>query len=91
MTGTYNISTRELKYTVTYQGMTPISGHIHRGAPGVTGAAIVPFQNVTASPITGTATLSLDDAAALTNNGLYVNLHSDTYKAGEIRGNITVK
>ena len=91
MNATYNKVSNELKYTVTYQGMTPTMGHFHKGAPGQTGDPIVTLQNVTTSPITGTATLSEADEALLLNKGLYVNLHSATYRTGEIRGNISVK
>src|SRR5690349_5900641 len=41
--GTYDKNTRLISYTVTYQGLTPVAGHIHQAAPGVSGPVIVPF------------------------------------------------
>ncbi|WP_400192833.1 CHRD domain-containing protein [Hymenobacter sp. B81] len=91
MTGSYNKTTRVLTYTVTYQGLTPAAGHIHQAAPGVNGGVMVPFSSVTTSPITGTATLSQADGDALLAGNSYVNLHTQAFTAGEIRGNIRQK
>lgn len=85
--GTYNRNTRQLTYTVTYQGVAPTSGHIHTGTPGNNGPVVIPFASL-ASPITGTFTLNADLADRLLNNGTYVNIHSAAFPAGEIRGNI---
>lgn len=91
MTGSFDKETRLLTYTVTYQGITPSAGHIHQAAPGVNGPIIVPFSSVVASPVTGTATLSEDNAAKLLAGETYTNLHTPAFPGGEIRGNITVK
>ena len=85
--GSYNGSSKQLAYTVTYQGFTPSIAHIHLSGSG---AVAIPFVNLT-SPITGTVTLSDDQAAQLLNNGMYVNMHSTTYQNGEIRGDIKKK
>ncbi|UOQ78466.1 CHRD domain-containing protein [Hymenobacter sp. 5516J-16] len=91
MTGNYNKTTRVLTYTVTYQGVTPTMGHIHRGAAGTTGDPFLAFSNVTTSPITGTSTLSESDAALLLSGQTYVNLHTSAFPGGEIRGKVTLK
>ncbi|MCA8832110.1 CHRD domain-containing protein [Hymenobacter pini] len=91
MTGTYDKTTRTLTYKVTYSGITPSMGHIHQAAPGVNGGVIVPFSSVATSPISGTATLSEADGAKLLSGETYVNLHTQAYTGGEIRGNMTVK
>ena len=85
--GTYVSTSKQLTYTVTYQGLTPSVAHIHTGAPGATGQVAIPFANLT-SPITGTVTLSPDQANDLLNNRLYVNIHTSTFSNGEIRGDI---
>ncbi|MBF9238097.1 CHRD domain-containing protein [Hymenobacter sp. BT683] len=88
--GIYTSSNKQLVYTVTYQGMTPTIAHIHTGAPGTSGSVAIPFQNLT-SPITGTVTLTAEQADNLLSNRMYVNLHSAAFPSGEIRGDIKKK
>ncbi|GAB3287371.1 CHRD domain-containing protein [Hymenobacter tenuis] len=87
--GSFDKVTRVLTYTVSYQGLAPSAGHIHQGAPGINGGVLVPFSSVATSPITGTATLTEDNATKLLAGETYVNLHTPAYPGGEIRGNIT--
>ncbi|GAB3876893.1 CHRD domain-containing protein [Hymenobacter segetis] len=88
--GVYTSSNKQLTYTVTFSGFTPSAAHIHSGAPGVNGAVAIPFSSLT-SPITGTVTLTDDQATQLLNNGMYVNMHSTAFPNGEIRGDIKKK
>jgi hypothetical protein len=88
--GTYSSVNKQLVYTVTYQGMTPTIAHIHTGGPGESGSVAIPFQNL-ASPITGTVTLTAEQADNLLSNRMYVNLHSAAYPSGELRGDIKKK
>jgi len=85
--GTYDGNSKILTYTVTYRGITPTAGHIHTGAPGMSGPISITFSGLT-SPITGTAYLSLDQINDLLNNHMYVNIHSSAFPNGEIRGDI---
>jgi hypothetical protein len=97
LSGTYDKTSKELKYSVAYAGLTPTIGHFHIGAPGVKGAVTLtfPFNNSTkdgfVSPITGTATLTEEQATALLNNSLYANLHTVANAGGEIRAAAIVK
>ncbi|SFQ23682.1 CHRD domain-containing protein [Hymenobacter arizonensis] len=88
--GTYSSANKQLVYTVTYQGLTPTIAHIHTGAPGESGSVAVPFQNL-ASPITGTVTLTAEQANNLLSNRMYVNIHTSAFPSGEIRGDIKKK
>ena len=55
---------------------------------GATGQVAIPFANL-AAPITGTVTLTPEQADNLLNNRMYVNIHTaGTYSGGEIRGDI---
>ena len=85
--GTYVSTSKQLTYTVTYQGLTPSMAHIHTGGPGVLGSVAIPFDNL-ASPITGTVTLTPEQADNLLNNRMYVNIHTSAFGNGEIRGDI---
>lgn len=85
----YNKTTRMLTYNVTYQGLTPTAGHIHKAEPAwETGPVVIPFANVGTSPITGSMKLDNELETLLRLGNLYINLHSKEYPAGEIRGQV---
>ena len=92
-TGSVNESTGVLSYTVTYAGPFTSSltmGHIHRitNATALTGGVEFPFTSLT-SPISGTAQLANKNRLDSLKNGFYyVNLHTNNYPNGEIRGDI---
>lgn len=88
-TGDLNEATRVLSYTVTYSGLTPTAGHLHRvTAANGTGGVEIGFGALT-SPITGTATLTTQTRVDSLKNGFYyVNLHTTRFPGGEIRGDI---
>jgi hypothetical protein len=86
--GTYDRGTKVLTYTITYAGVTPTMMHFHRGAPGVAGPVEIPIP-VSDSPIKGeTAALTEAQEADLLAGNWYVNVHSNAYPAGEIRGQL---
>lgn len=85
----YNKVTKVLTYNITYQGLTPTVGHIHKAEPAwETGPVIIPFSKVNTSPITGSATLTQEQENLLSFGNLYINLHTVAYPQGEIRGQI---
>lgn len=91
VSGSYAPGTKVLTYTVTYTGLAPTAGHLHLGAPGSNGAVAIPFASVATSPITGTATLTQDQADALLAGNMYANLHTTANPGGEIRANVVAK
>ena len=90
--GELDRATRVLSYTVTYSGITPTAGHLHRiNAANGTGPVEIPFPSVASSPIIGRATLTTTTRVdSLINGFYYVNLHTPAYPGGEIRGNVRV-
>ena len=68
---------------------TPTASHIHIGAAGVSGGAIlVPFGGAFArSGCTTTAKANID-AIVANPSGYYVNVHNASYPAGAIRGQL---
>lgn len=89
---TYDTTSKKLSWTITHKDTTgPVTaGHIHGpAAPGANAGVAVPLQNANASPIKGEATLTDQQAAELMAGRMYVNLHTDANKGGELRGQIT--
>jgi hypothetical protein len=82
-----------LKWTLTYSHLTgpATAAHIHMGAHGKNGIALIALCGPCKSPISGTATAVTDDVAALMSSaGAYVNVHTVKNAEGEIRGEVTV-
>ena len=82
-----------LKWTLTYSHLTgpATAAHVHMGARGKNGIALIALCGPCKSPISGTATAVTDDVAALMSNArAYVNVHTAKNPEGEIRGEITV-
>ncbi|MNS14863.1 CHRD domain protein [compost metagenome] len=87
-TGSYNKTTKILTVNVTYSGITPSMGHIHVGEVGVSGPIVFPFTALM-SPISFTSpALTAAQETDLLANDYYVNLHTDAFPTGEIRGQL---
>jgi len=75
---------------VTTTGITATAAHIHEAPAGKAGGVIIPLvkdgDNTWAVPA-GTKLSSAQEAAYKAGD-LYVNVHSDAHKDGEIRGQI---
>jgi len=90
---TYDSASKKLSWKGTYSGLTgpATAAHFHTGETGKNGGVAVPiFQGPTAkSPFEGSATLTDAQAADLTSGKMYVNVHTEKNKGGEIRGQVT--
>ena len=75
--------------SVTTEGVNGTMAHIHQGAKGQNGPVIVPL---TKSGDTYTVPegkkLTAAQIDALKAGNLYVNVHSDRYKGGEVRAQL---
>lgn len=92
---TYNKDTKKLDWTVTWSNLSSNStmAHFHGPAsPTTTAPAVVVFTNFpttsTSGTYNGTITLDATTEAPLLANQWYVNIHSQNFPAGELRGNI---
>jgi hypothetical protein len=88
---TYDTTSKQLTYTVSYSGLTGPATAAHFHGPAEAGAnagVVIPVQGALASPIKGTATLTDAQAADLTGGKWYFNIHTQANKGGEIRGQV---
>ena len=87
----YDPDTRLLRWNVTYEGLSgPVTGaHLHGPAgPGQNAGVLVPLRGPYASPITGQAPLTAEQATQLDSGQWYVNLHTAAHPAGEVRAQL---
>lgn len=88
---TYDTSDKKLSWKLTYSGLTgpATAAHFHGPAEaGKNAGVVVPITN-TASGSEGSATLTDAQAADLTAGKMYINVHTEANKGGEIRGQVT--
>jgi len=74
-------------YTVIFAGLegTQTGAHFHNAEPGEDGPVV--FDLGLGSPLSGFWSPSVSEAAELMAGRIYVNIHSDLFPTGEIRGN----
>jgi len=77
-------------WDLTFSGLTgnAVAAHIHQGAPGAPGAVVLALCGPCQSPMSGTGNLSQAALDALQAGDAYVNVHTPTNGAGEIRGQL---
>lgn len=66
------------------------AAHVHIAPRGQAGGVAVPLCGPCQSPASGTATIDANVLQALESGGAYVNVHTPTNAAGEIRGQLAV-
>ena len=74
---------------VSTEGVKGTMAHIHQGAKGHNGPVIVPLtKNGDTYTVPDGKKLTADQLKALKEGNLYVNVHSDRYKGGELRAQL---
>jgi hypothetical protein len=86
----FDSPSRDIRGSISLDGMTATAAHIHEGAVGVNGPIIVPLVETTPGTwsIPAGTWLTESQATALAAGGLYFNAHSPAFPNGEIRGQI---
>ena len=97
-TATIDTDTNELTWNITFDANVLTNGsgsvtaaYFHIGRAGISGPAITPPGNVAeagTSPITGSATITDADKAELMAAGIYLDIQTTAFAAGEIRGQL---
>jgi len=86
-----NTDTNQVCYELTPTGLSeaPTAGHIHTGAKGASGPVLIDF-NLPANGLKGCVTSDAAKVGAVTGNpaGHYVNIHTASYQAGAMRGQL---
>lgn len=88
---TYDSETMEFTWTATYDGLTgpATAAHFHGpAAEGEDAGPVVPIEGDLASPIEGSATLTDEQVTQLMDGLWYLNIHTEQYPGGEIRGQV---
>ena len=91
VTAKYDTTSKLLSWTIDYSGLTgpAVAAHFHGPAPvGKAAPVMVGMKAPLDSPMTGSATLTDDQAKALTDGLIYFNIHTAANKAGEVRGQL---
>lgn len=94
---TYDPATRVVKWSISYSGLSSAAtmAHIHGPAEaGKNGPVLVWLSRqgtAPTSPMTGEATLTPEQAKEWDAGTLYVNLHTQSHPACELRGQIKPK
>lgn len=86
-TGILNEGHTSFSLNCSHTVFEPTASHIHEEAPGVNGPIIFGLGEPT-SPIVADWELSAEEVSALFEGDLYVNVHSDLFPGGEVRGQI---
>ena len=77
-------------WQLSFSGLTgnAVAAHIHQGAPGTPGGVVLALCGPCQSPLSGTGNLTQAALDALEAGDAYVNVHTPTNGAGEIRGQL---
>jgi CHRD domain len=90
----FNKDTMQLRWKVTYSGMTgpATMGHFHGpAAVGANAGVALGWTNPVATGMEGSATLTAAQAADLMAGKWYANVHTAAFPGGELRGQMTVR
>ncbi|HZP20612.1 MAG TPA: CHRD domain-containing protein [Bauldia sp.] len=87
----YDTELKALSWTVTFANLSGDVTAAHFHGPAAEGAKadpVVPIKGNLKSPISGTSTLTPEQAADLQKELWYFNLHTAKYPDGEVRGQL---
>lgn len=76
--------------SITVSGMTPTAAHVHDGASGVNGPVIIKLDRTASGfAVPAGAKFTDEQLAKFKAGNTYINVHSEAFPPGEIRGQLT--
>jgi hypothetical protein len=87
----YQLKTTGLCYSLTWSGIgTPFAAHVHEGVKGMEGSVVIPLSTKAPVKHSGCVGASKSLLAAIKKkpSNYYVNVHTQKYKGGAIRGQL---
>jgi hypothetical protein len=90
VTATYDTASKKLTWKGSYSGLSgpATAAHLHGPAPEGKNAGVMIPINPHGPAFEGSATLNDAQAKALMDGDMYVNIHTEANKAGELRGQL---
>ncbi len=91
---TYDPATQVVTWTITYAGLSSAATMAHFHGPAKAGQNAPPViwlskqGSPPANPLTGSATLTPEQAKQFSSGEWYINIHTQAHPAGEIRGQV---
>jgi hypothetical protein len=85
---TYDSASRALQYYLNYDGVAPAKVDLHGPAAANEKASAVLNVPLSDSPISGAVQLTPEQGQQLLAGKIYLDIHSQKYPDGEIRGQI---
>lgn len=91
---TYDPATQVVTWNITYSGLSSPATMAHFHGPAKAGQNAPPViwlskqGSPPANPMTGSATLTPEQAKQFSDGEWYINVHTQTHPAGEIRGQV---
>jgi hypothetical protein len=87
---TFDPATKRLCYSISYTGLvgTETNAHLHRGGVGVKDAVFYDLTPLGSPKLGCIGPLQPAEERALKHAGTYINIHTDVFVAGELRGQV---
>lgn len=84
----YDSATKTLSWVVSYNGLSADAVAAHFHGPADAGQKADPVVDITKNINNGSATITDDQAKQLADGKWYLNIHTEKFPDGEIRGQV---
>jgi len=87
---TFESDTKRLCYSISYSGLEGIEteAHVHAGDSGQSNAVLYDLTPLTSPKLGCIGPLRKNEEALLKKGQMYINIHTDVWVAGELRGQV---